>query len=104
MDLRRVIEKPPGEHPGDPEKAGAEKYRAPRSKVMIEPQNENGHQCAANCGTAIKYCNCPAALGFWEPLRNGLCRARPIGRFARTHEESEDHKAPQPHCKARQHG
>src|SRR5581483_2799811 len=89
MLFGRVVQLAPGEEPDESEAGGNEKCRAPGTERVIQEQNQERRDRAADRGTTIEKGYCPGPFAVREPLGNRLGRTRPVRGFAHTQEEAE---------------
>jgi hypothetical protein len=88
MLVGRAIERDPQQHDNERERRADKKRIAP-PKGKRHPNNQRRRYHSANARARIKDGHGESALALWEPLRDGLGRARPIARFTKAEHKAE---------------
>ena len=104
MIFRAPVDRAKQDQPEEPQGAGEQERRAPRSEQVIDREDDPGRQRAADGRSAVEQRHRPPRLPSREPFGDRLRGPGPVAALAKAERESESGEACQPGRKGRRHG
>src|SRR5262245_32678998 len=95
MLFRYAINAPEDRQPREAEQPGDDECGTPGSERLVQAEDQERRERAADGRTAVEQRDGPSALAAREPLRHGLGRPRPVRGLAGAEQETEAAEAPE---------